>query len=178
MQTLVLVPYNTSWPARFDEEASRLREALGTAALRIEHVGSTAVPVLAGKPVLDIAIAVASTAAADSCVAPLTQLAYDYRGPHGPDPQRRYYSLDVDGTRTTQVHLYVLPAVGWNEMLLFRNALRADTALAAAYTAEKFRIAEAVGWDKHTYALAKEPFVERVLATLRRGKGADESFAP
>lgn len=167
---LRLVPYDPAWPARFASEAARLRAALGDVAVAIEHVGSTAVPGLAGKPVLDVAIAVASETAADACIAPLAASGYEYRGPHGDDPRRRYYVRDAGGVRVAQIHLYVLPAAAWDEKLAFRDALRADPAMAAAYAAEKRRVAEAVGWDKRAYSVAKGPFVQRVLASLRAGE--------
>jgi len=172
-RTLRLVPYDSAWPARFEAEATRARSALGDAALAIEHVGSTAVPGLAGKPVLDLAIAVRSEAAADTCIAPLERLGYEYRGPYGEDPRRRYYVRDAGEARVAQIHLYVLPARAWEEKLAFRDALRADSSVAGAYAAEKYRVAEAVGWDKGAYSLAKGPFVERVLAALRAGRGSD-----
>jgi len=165
---LALVAHDPAWPARFAAEAARLRDALGAQLLAIEHVGSTAVPGLAGKPVLDVALAVSSAAAADACIAPLVALGYAYRGAYGDDPRRRYYVRDDErGRRVAQLHLYILPAPEWEAKLAFRDALRADAALAAAYAAEKHRVAEAVGWDKSAYAVAKGPFVERVLAELR-----------
>ena len=169
-RTLRLVAYDPAWPGRFAAEAARLRAALGGTASAVEHVGSTAVPGLAGKPVLDVAVAVASETDADACVAPLGGLGYEYRGPYGPDPRRRYYVRNAAGARVAQLHLYVLPAAAWDELLAFRDALRADPALAAAYAAEKYRAAEAVGWDKAAYSLAKGPFVERALAALRAGR--------
>jgi GrpB-like predicted nucleotidyltransferase (UPF0157 family) len=174
-RTLRLEQYDPAWPSRFAAEAARLRDALRGTVTGVEHVGSTAVPGLAGKPVLDIAIAVPSEEAADACVAPLTGLGYAYRGPNGDDPRRRYYTRDEQGVRTVQLHLYMLPAAAWDEKLLFRDALRADPTLAAAYEAEKYRVASAVGWDKSTYALAKDPFVQRALEVLRAGATVDGS---
>lgn len=164
---LRLVAYDPAWQVRFAAEAAGLAAALGAHALAIEHVGSTAVPGLAGKPVLDVAIAVATEAAADAAIAPLETLGYTYRGPHGVDPRRRYYVQDVAGQRAVQIHLYILPAAGWDEQLAFRDALRADAGLAAAYAAEKWRVAGAVHWDKRAYSAAKGLFVQRVLAELR-----------
>ena len=164
---LRLVPYDPAWPARFAAEAERVGEALGEHARAIEHVGSTAVPGLGGKPVLDLAVAVASEGTADACVGPLEALGYEYRGPYGEDPRRRYYVRDDDGVRVAQIHLYVLPAAAWHEHLAFRDALRANPALAAAYLAEKWRVAAEVGWNKGAYAVSKGAFVERVLAGLR-----------
>lgn len=167
MTTLRLVPWDPEWPARFAAEAARVRAALGALAHAVEHVGSTAVPGLAGKPVLDLGIAVLSEADADACVAPLVGLGYAYRGPYGEDPRRRYYVRDTGGVRMAQIHLYVLPAAAWDEKLAFRDALRADPALREAYAAEKRRVADAVAWEKGAYSVAKGPFVERVLGELR-----------
>jgi GrpB-like predicted nucleotidyltransferase (UPF0157 family) len=127
--SLRLVPYDSAWPARFAAEADRLRLVLRTAAVAIEHVGSTAVPGLAGKQVLDIAIAVATEADADVCIGPMQTLGYHYRGPHADDPRRRYDVRDDD-------------------------------------TAEKYRGAQRVGWNKGAYSLAKGPFVQHMLAHL------------
>lgn len=165
--TLNLVPYDPDWPARFEAEAARLRSALNETPTAIEHVGSTAIPGVPGKPVLDVAVAVTSESAADECIKPLKGLGYEYRGPYGDDPRRRYYVRDENGVRVAQIHLYVLPAVGWDEKLAFRDALRNDRALASAYAAEKYRVAKEVAWDKAEYSVAKGPFVERVLSALR-----------
>ena len=73
----------------------------------------------------------------------------------------------VGARRFAHIHLYLPPAPGWDDKLAFRDALRADPALAAAYAAEKRRVAEMVEWDKAAYSLAKSPFVEAVLADLR-----------
>ena len=171
--TLRLVEHDPAWAERFASEAGRIRDAVGAHVLAVEHVGSTAVPGLPGKPVLDIGIAVASEGDADACVAPLVALGYEYRGPYGNDPRRRYYVRDAEGHRAAQIHLYVLPARAWDEKLAFRDALRADPALARAYAAEKWRVAEAVGWDKGAYSVAKGPFVEAVLARLERHSHKD-----
>ncbi len=175
--TLKLERYDPVWPSRFAAEAARLSDVLRDTVTGIEHVGSTAVPGLAGKPVLDIVVAVLSEAAADACVAPLTGLGYAYRGPNGDDARRRYYTRDASGIRTVQLHLYMLPAAAWDEKLLFRDALRANPTLAAAYEAEKYRVAASVAWDKSAYALAKDPFVEGTLVALRERVAGNRSGA-
>ncbi len=165
-RTLLLVDYDPRWPDRFAREAERIARALAPHATVIEHVGSTSVPGLLGKPVLDIAIAVADERRADACIAPLEALGYRYRGLNGDDPRRRYYTRDEDHVRVTQIHLYMLPAPAWDALLAFRDALRADGALSAAYAAEKQRVAAEVAWDKSAYSTAKGPFVQQVLAQL------------
>ena len=161
--TLTLVSHDPAWPVLYDVLSTRVRAALGPLALGVEHVGSTSVPGLLAKPVIDVAVAVASVAAAEACVAPLEALGWRHRGMHGDDPRRRYFVLERDGRRVAQLHLWILPAAGWNEHLRFRDALRADPALAAAYAAEKRRVADLVAWDKHAYSEAKGPFIRAVL---------------
>ena len=160
---LVLVPYDPAWPLLFQGEAERITTTIGAHVLGVEHVGSTAVPNLLAKPVIDIGVAVSSMAVADACIAPLTSLGYEYRGMHGDDPTRRYYVLDRNGRRAVQIHVYIMPSQAWDEMLRFRDALRADPELAESYAAEKRRVAESVAWNKGAYSLAKGPFVRRIL---------------
>ena len=166
---LRLVPYDPRWADAFASHAARIAAAVGSRARRIEHVGSTAVPgIPLAKPVIDIGIAVDSEADADACVAPLRAAGWEYRGPYGDDPRRRYYVLD-DGEgnarrRAAHIHLYILPAAAWDEKLHFRDRLRADPALRAAYAAEKRRAADAVAWDKGRYSAEKGPFIERILS--------------
>ena len=123
-------------------------------------------PGLLAKPVIDVAAAVASDTDAAACVAPLEALGWRHRGLHGDDPRRRYLVLEQDGRRVAQLHLWILPAAGWDEHLRFRDALRADPALAAAYAGEKRRVADLVAWDKRAYSEAKGPFIRAVLDRL------------
>lgn len=168
MTALRLCAYDPEWPALYAIEASRLRAAIGPQIEALEHVGSTAVPGLESKPVLDIAIGVANEPVADACVEPLERLGYDYRGLNGDDERRRYYTRAVSGVRVIQLHLYLLPAVAWNEKILFRDALRTDAALLLAYAAEKRRVADLVNWNKHAYTEAKGPFIRAALDRLQR----------
>ena len=161
------MPPDPGWPDIYAREAAAIRRAIDAHLADLQHVGSTAVPGLLGKPVIDIAGAVRSEQASLDCIAPLQALGYEFRGPHGDDPRRRYYVLDSSGVRMVQLHLYILPAVAWEEQLSFRDALRGDPALVAAYAAEKLRLAELVGWDKALYSEQKGPFVRRVLDRLQ-----------
>ena len=166
VKRLELVPYDPAWPALFAQDAARLKTAIGPHVMHIEHVGSTSVPNLLAKPIIDIAVAVASEGAADACIEPLTLLDYEYRGMHGDDPDRRYYVLDREGRRLIHIHLYILPAPAWDEMLRFRDALRRTPSLLAAYAAEKERVAAAVAWNKAAYSEAKGPFIRSLLEGL------------
>lgn len=158
-----LVPHDPSWAEWFATESTRLRQALGSLALRIEHVGSTAVPDLLAKPIIDICVVVASAADFESCVEPLAQVGYAYRGQHGEDELRRYFVLERGERRIAQLHLYTLDAPAWQAQVRFRDLLRDREELRGAYAREKMRVAEAVGWDKGEYSVQKGPFIEEVL---------------
>jgi GrpB-like predicted nucleotidyltransferase (UPF0157 family) len=79
-KTVLLVSYDEGWPQEFDAEAKRIRALIGERLLDIQHIGSTAIPGMIAKPVIDIAIAVRSAKDALACVAPLESLGYTYRG--------------------------------------------------------------------------------------------------
>lgn len=158
-----LVPHDPSWAEWFAAEAARLRAALGSLALRIEHVGSTAVPDLLAKPVIDICVVVATPAAFTSAVDPLARLGYRHRGQHGDDPLRSYFVLDREERRVAQLHMYAEEAPAWQVQVRFRDLLCAHADLRRAYEREKLRVAEAVGWDKSAYAVRKGPFIEALL---------------
>ena len=113
--------------------AARLRAALGGAALRIDHIGSTAVPGLAAKPVLDVQISVAAFEPLAAFRAPLEGLGYVYRAAN-PERTKRYFREPPGGRRT---HLHVRLRGHWSEQfaLLFRDYLRAHPAAAARYAA-------------------------------------------
>ncbi len=157
------------WPAAFDAEAERIAAALpAELAVRIEHVGSTSVPGLAAKPTIDIQLSVSSMTPRTAYVEPLTGIGY--RWALDPwDDEHEYFSRDEDGERAYQIH--VCPSgSGWERRhLAFRDALRADPALAATYERLKRELASAHPRDVLSYVDGKTPFVreveERVLAS-------------
>jgi GrpB-like predicted nucleotidyltransferase (UPF0157 family) len=160
-----LRPHDPSWRDWFAEEAVRIMTVLGGVALRIEHVGSTAVPDLLAKPIIDICVIVANTADFERCIEPVVGLGYVYRGQHGDDPLRRYFVLERDGKRVAQLHVWAAESPSWKETVAFRDLLRNRADLRAAYTREKLRVAEAVGWKKGEYSIQKGPFIKAIIET-------------
>src|SRR4030095_2834402 len=159
---LQLCPHDPAWVEAFDTQRRRITRALGPVLFQIEHVGSTSVSGLTAKPVIDIALAVGSVADADRCIQPLEALGYEYRGMHGEDVNRRYYVLEQGGRRVAQLHLWIVPAAGWDQMLLFRDVLQADSFVREAYARKKLRLADLVGWDKRGYSLAQAQIIESI----------------
>src|SRR5215216_1692761 len=99
-----LVPYTPTWAILFQSERDRLQDAVGTDVLDIQHIGSTAVPGLAAKPILDLGIAVAGEAVVAACVPRLTALGYTYRGYRGPD-QGHFFDQGLEQHLTHYLHM-------------------------------------------------------------------------
>ncbi|MBV8236313.1 MAG: 16S rRNA processing protein RimM [Acidimicrobiia bacterium] len=154
-----IVDYDPSWPGRFEAEAARLRDALGDVALRIEHVGSTSVPGLAAKPVIDIQVSVPSFDPEDRYARPLVQLGYE-QFPDPATPEHRIFTLPKGGG-PRQVNLHVCEAGSeWERRHpAFRDRLRADAAARDQYAALKRELALAYGNDVESYADAKGDFI-------------------
>lgn len=157
-----LAEYDPIWPARYAEMRDRLANALGASALRIEHVGSTAVPGLAAKPIVDIQVSVADVedeaayrSAIESCGFGLR-----YRKSHW-----RYFRPGVE--RLWQIHVCSASSEWERVHLLFRGYLRSHPRSAAAYAGLKWRLAEEHRGDRIAYTDAKTPFIE---ATLHEAK--------
>lgn len=157
-------PYSPAWPELFAQEArllqSHLRPWLTSG---VQHVGSTAVPGLAAKPILDLLAPVADLRAARAAMPVLAQLGYRH-APHRPDEALWFFKQAGEAyeSRTHQLHLTLEGSVLWRERLAFRDALRESAALRAEYAALKTGLSDAV--DLVAYTDGKRDFVARVLA--------------
>ena len=156
-----IVDYDSAWPKEFERERTRIAEALGDVAVRIEHVGSTAVPGLAAKPVIDIQVSTRSMEPRRIYVEPL--LALGYR--HALDPiaiDHEYFSHDVDGVRGHHVHVCLLGGEWERRHLEFRDALRRDPTIVSEYERLKRRLAELFPTDVCAYVEGKTEFVRTI----------------
>ena len=152
-----LVPWNAAWPERFAAERSRIAGALGDRATLIEHIGSTAVPGLDAKPIVDILVAVADPRD-PSHEAALVRAGYVLRVD---EPGHRMFRTPE---RDVHVHLWV---AGTNEItrhVEFRDRLRASSADRDAYAALKHELALREWDDINDYADAKGPLIESILS--------------
>ena len=162
-KTVRVVPYDDRWPALFESEAKRIAESVAAAGLpnlALEHVGSTAVPGLSAKPVLDIGAGYAAGIAPSAYVAALESLGYVYRG-NGGLVGREFFRRGK--IRTHHLHLVEQDGTHWVRYLRFRDALRADAAIRDAYAALKHELAVRHPRDREAYILGKAEFVEAVL---------------
>jgi putative glutamine amidotransferase len=160
-----LVDYDPAWPSRFDEEAGRIHGALGDLVVRVEHVGSTSVPGLAAKPVIDIQVSVTSLFPRSRVIEPLVALGYRY----AIDPIETEHEFLSDGYEPDlprKVHIHVCEAGSeWERRhLAFRDHLRAHPDDAAEYAALKRELAAKHPRDIQTYVDGKSAFIRSIEA--------------
>src|SRR5262245_79015 len=170
-----ITPYNPDWPALFEAEATRLHEALGPLGLRIDHHGSTAVPGLAAKPVIDIQISVASLRPFESVGAPLEALGYVHV-PHPDDAFCPFFHRPAEWPHTHHVHVVEAGGAEEGRTLAFRDYLRQHDDAAREYEQLKRQLmAEINPRDaaaREAYAEGKAAFVERILS-LAMAEGSE-----
>ena len=165
-----LAPYTTEWQRRFEAEKIRLQAAIGQYVLDIQHVGSTSIPGMVAKPIIDIGIAVTSLEEASVCIQPIEQLGYEYRGELG--IPRRHYFVKGD-PRTYHLHINEIDSPDWENQVLFRDTLIRYPRLAQEYAALKAELAQRHPTGRVAYLDGKAPFIERVLEMAR---GASSSL--
>jgi GrpB-like predicted nucleotidyltransferase (UPF0157 family) len=153
--------YDPAWPTRFAELGRDLRAGLGAVALRIDHIGSTSVPGLAAKPIIDIQVSVADFEPLAAYRLPLEQLGYVYRADN-PERTKRYFR-EPPGRRRTHVHVRRAGSFSEQWALLFRDYLRAHAEVAAEYAAVKQGLALRFRDDRRAYVDAKGPLLWEII---------------
>lgn len=169
--TVVIAPYDPSWPDLFNAEKRLLEGAIGRWVIGgIHHVGSTAVPGLAAKPVIDILVGVHDLPGARACFEPLAELEYKY-APYRVEEMHWFCKPDP-ARRTHHLHLVPNGSPRYQEELAFRDILRRQPDLAARYAGLKAQLAGRFGNDRDGYTRAKAGFIEEALreATEARGR--------
>ena len=171
MDEVRLVEYDPGWPAMFRAEAARIGAALPAGLLQgIEHFGSTAIPGLLAKPVIDILVAVRSVQEARAvAVRPMEALGYAFWADN-PKPDRLFFvrGLPPAPQRTHHLHMTERDGDLWAR-LLFRDYLRTHADEAERYAALKRELAGRHGADREAYTAAKSAYVDAVLAQARGG---------
>lgn len=158
-----LVPHQAEWAQRFAQEAALLQRALAPWLVGpVEHIGSTAVPGLLAKPVIDIMAPVASLAASVPAQQAAAALGYCFY-PYQPDVMH-WFCKPSPALRTHHLHLVPLGSALWHARLAFRDALRQDPALCAAYAALKQTLALRYADDREAYTDAKSGFIAAALS--------------
>jgi GrpB-like predicted nucleotidyltransferase (UPF0157 family) len=162
----LLVDYDADWPLLFLDEQRKIAEALGDVAKGIEHYGSTAVPGMRAKPILDIMVGVDPLEDWEKCQLPLEKLGYDYAEKAGV-PGHHIFGRGRNLTeRTHLVHVVEYLGTSWNAGLALRDRLRSDPRLCAEYAEEKERAIAAAPEGRAHYNELKGPYLESLNARL------------
>jgi GrpB-like predicted nucleotidyltransferase (UPF0157 family) len=175
---IAIVPYDDRWPAEFDQIATALRAALGDLALRIDHIGSTAVPGLPAKDVIDVQVTVAAldATAITAALAPLGYTPYhriaDDHVPPGRDDSpaewSKLYFYAPPGQRRTNLHVRQAGRANQRYAVLFRDYLRATPTTAAAYARVKDALARLHPEDQDAYYDVKDPVCDIIIDAAER----------
>ncbi|HTV42015.1 MAG TPA: GrpB family protein [Candidatus Sulfotelmatobacter sp.] len=159
---LIIEPHRDSWKHDFEIEAAKIRSALGPALIVLHHIGSTAIPGIYAKPIIDILAEVTSLDALDVHVNDMRALGYESMGEFG-IPGRRYFRKDNDGgMRTHHVHAFAHQSPHIVRHLAFREYLLSHPETAQAYSDLKRRLVQTCDGDIDAYVEGKDAFVKAV----------------
>ncbi len=171
---LIVVDYDPQWPILYEEEKDRILGLIGRLVVAIEHIGSTAVPGLGAKPIIDIMVAVHRLADAEECVEPLRSIGYEYVPEYNDIiPERRYFHKGPAEARTHHLHVVELASDFWERHLLFRDFLRTHPEEAEQYYDLKKELATHYRSDREAYTEAKTAFIESVVDKARTEETTD-----
>lgn len=160
---IVLEPWSPQWKSAFERECARLAPAFEKFSFRAEHIGSTSVEGLAGKPVIDMLIGLERYEDSEQLIAPLENAGYVYfKHFETRLPNRRFFARDENGVRTHNLHLVALDGEFWERHLLFRDYLCTHPETRDAYLALKKELAVKFAADTNAYADAKTPFIRAI----------------
>jgi GrpB-like predicted nucleotidyltransferase (UPF0157 family) len=151
-----------AWAAAYEHERAKIAAVLGEQITAIEHVGSTSIPDVPAKPILDVLVGIQTFDEARLCIAPMIDIGYTYRGENG--IPRRHYFVKGD-PRTHHIHMIEVQSDNWNMTLRFRDLLRTHPYLASEYAHEKERLARVYVDDREGYQREKGKVIENILAT-------------
>jgi GrpB-like predicted nucleotidyltransferase (UPF0157 family) len=169
---ILLLDYDPAWTQLFADERARILEAAGEWIIAVEHIGSTSIPGIAAKPIIDIAAGLSDLAESYKTITPLTEIGYRCLGEYG-IPERIYFRKPADSVgpgqggrgpeRTHQIHMFATSHAEWVRHLAFRDYLRSHPDAVRDYEALKKRLAVEHAADIEAYAEAKSEFVEGII---------------
>ncbi|QDT71708.1 GrpB family protein [Lacipirellula limnantheis] len=175
---VVVVPPNAGWPAEFTTEAGCLLEALAKNVVNIHHIGSTAIPGIFAKPVIDILLVVRDLRILDDSPPVIERLGYEIMGEFG-IPGRRYFRKDsAEGVRTHQVHAFQVGSAEIDRHLAFRDYMRSNLSASASYSNLKRQLAAQYPDDLSAYMDGKDAFIKEHEARALRWARQERRLTP
>ena len=162
--TVKLVPYNPIWETLFEMEKDTLLNTIGDYVSDIEHIGSTSVPGLKAKPIIDMVAAVEDLSVYTKLIDSLTKLGYEYM-PERVFDDRVFFPKGPRENRTHHLSFVVENSAGWTEPIAFRDYLRNSPHKRQAYQTLKERLAEQFPNDRASYTKAKSIFFKNITTS-------------
>ena len=157
---VIVVDYNANWSNQYEQEKQRILLALGDTVTNIQHIGSTSVPGLAAKPVIDMLLGLKQIPPLPEQISNLEALGYSYYGEFG-IPGRHYFCKGMP--RTHQIHAVLTDGEFWERHILFRDFLRNNPEAAQRYETLKRKLAQEFECDRTSYTNSKTPLIEQLL---------------
>lgn len=171
--TVKLLPHNKKWKSLFEKEKKLLQRTFGKTIISIEHIGSTAIPGIPAKPIIDMNVAVESLEVARDMKEKFEKLRYKYR-PFKPGhtkedlKDQELYVKGPEAKRTHHAHVTVYGSNYWNNDLIFRNYLRKNPTRAKQYARLKKVLASKHAGDRGTYTKSKAKFILETIKMAQR----------
>lgn len=161
VRKIQVVPYDSRWPGRFAREADRLRAIFGAQVVAIHHIGSTAIPNISAKPIIDVLVEVVSIAAIDAFNQEMIERSYLPKGEFG-IPGRRFFIKGTEERRSHHVHVFQAGDPEMQRHLAFRDYMIAHPEEAEAYSVLKRELAREFPHDAEGYMAGKNDFIVEV----------------
>ncbi len=159
--TVLLVPHNPAWKTAFEIEAERIRLVLGNGQVDIQHIGSTSIPGIKSKPILDLMVGVEDLQMGPLLEPAMASIGYDFAR-HAGVPDDHVFGKGIE--RTHLVHVVEFNGPIWHHNLRFRDRLKASPELARHYDELKDQLAVRFSQDRAAYTAAKKAFIDQVTA--------------
>lgn len=172
---VILVPYDPTWRKLAQQEAERLKDALSIDVLEVHHIGSTAIPGIKAKPILDFVLVVRNLEELDRHTDEMESLGYVAKGERG-IPGRRFFTKDTNGTRSHHVHVFQENNSEIERHLIFRDYLLVHDDDAKEYEKLKEKLAARFPNRSGDYTEAKSDFIYKIVEKARRWKKQEQSL--
>lgn len=164
-RVIKIVPYSQNWPIQFQNHAKRIKNALGSVALRIEHIGSTSVEELAAKPIIDILVVIADPSQEELYLPALVDAGYELRVR---EPEYDNHRMFRTPERDVHIHIYPPHSEEVERYLLFRDFLRNNPRVRGEYANLKQKLSESNWKDMNEYSSAKTSFIDGVINQAKK----------
>ncbi len=163
---VVLSPYNPAWKKLYEEEKKLISTVIKEQVLDIQHVGSTSIPGVKSKPIIDIAVGVKTLKDGESCIKPLEKIGYHYKKEVGKGEY--FFVKGGENNRTHYIHLVKLNSKQWENLVFFRDYLCENKKAIEEYNILKEELAEKYKNDRDTYTSKKSIFIKKIIKELKK----------